>query len=128
MSLVVDTNVVIDLLRGRKEGLALLDPAREPIFVSTVTTHEVYAGMRDGEEEMTTTMLSGFVSVPYDAAAAKLTAGWWRSYRAQGVTLEFRDLAIAALAVMRGLPLATGNAKHFPMPELRVEQWPPPPV
>jgi len=128
LSLVVDTNVVVDLLRGREEGLSLLDPAREPIFVSTVTVHEIYSGMRAGEEEMTATMLSGFVPVAFDEPAAKMTAGWWRSYRAQGVTLEFRDLAIASLAVTRGLPLATGNAKHFPMPELRVEQWPPPPV
>jgi predicted nucleic acid-binding protein len=128
VSLVVDTNVVVDLLRGREEGAALLDPAREPIFVSTVTVHEIYSGMRTGEEEMTATMLSGFVPVAFDEPAAKMTAAWWRSYRTQGVTLEFRDLAIASLAVTRGLPLATGNAKHFPMPELRVEQWPPPPV
>jgi predicted nucleic acid-binding protein len=36
--------------------------------------------------------------------------------------------AIAATAALRNLPLATGNVKDFPMPALRVEQWPPPPV
>jgi predicted nucleic acid-binding protein len=128
VSLVVDTSVVIDLLRGREEGLHLLEPLWEPLMVSTVTIHEVYAGMRSGEEEMTETMLSSFVPLSFGTAEARLTGGWWREYRAQGVTLNLRDLAIAAAAVSRNLPLATGNVKDFPMPELRVEQWPPPPV
>jgi hypothetical protein len=31
---------------------------------------------------------------------------------------------IAAAAVGIGARLATGNLKHFPMPELDVEHWP----
>jgi predicted nucleic acid-binding protein len=128
VSLVIDTSVVIDLLRGREEGLHMLEPVWEPLLVSTVTVHEIYAGMRPGEEEMTETMLSSFVPLSFGVTEARLTSGWWKAYRAQGVTLDFRDLAIAAAAVSRGLPLATGNVRDFPMPELRVEQWPPPPV
>jgi predicted nucleic acid-binding protein len=128
VSLVLDTTVVIDLLRGHEEGISLLEPSREPLMISAVTVHEIYAGMRPGEEEMTETMLSGFVHVPFGTVEARLTGAWWRSYRARGVTLDLRDLAIAAAAVARDAPLATGNVKDFPMPELRVEQWPPPPV
>lgn len=128
MSLLVDTNVVIDLLRGREQGLHLLESDRDPLMVSVVTVHEIYAGMRTGEEEMTETMLSGFELVPFGADEARLSGRWWREYRERGITLDLRDLAIAAAAVVRGLPLATGNVKDFPMPELRVEQWPPPPV
>jgi predicted nucleic acid-binding protein len=128
MSLVVDTSVVIDLLRGREEGLHLIDPVWEPLMISSVTAHEVYAGARPGEEEMAETMLCSFVSLSFGTREARLTSGWWKAYRARGVTLDFRDLAIAAAAVSRGVPLATSNVKDFPMPELRVEQWPPPPV
>jgi len=128
VSLLIDTNVLVDLLRGREQGLHLLEPDRDPLMVSVITVQEVYAGMRSGEEEMTETMLSGFELVPFGAEEARLTGGWWSEYRQRGITLDLRDLAIAAAAVVRGVPLATGNVKDFPMPELRVEQWPPPPV
>jgi tRNA(fMet)-specific endonuclease VapC len=125
---VVDTSVVIDLLRGREEARSLLQPPWEELIVSTITVHEVYAGMRPGEEERTAMMLAGFEVLPFGSAEARLTGRWWRDYREKGVTLDFRDLAIAAVAVMRNLPLLTGNVKDFPMAELRVEQWPPAPV
>lgn len=97
-------------------------------MISAVTIHEVYRGMRPGEEEMTDAMLSSFVALPFGPLEAELTGTWWRDYRSEGTTLGFQDLAIAAAAVIHGLPLLTGNTKDFPMPELRVEQWPPPPV
>lgn len=128
MSLVLDTNVVVDLLRGREEALPLLDPGREPLMISTITAHEIYAGMRSGEEKMTEAMLSSFVLLSFGSNEAKLTGEWWREYRSKGITLDFRDLAIAATAVARSLSLVTSNLRDFPMPELRVEQWPPPPV
>jgi predicted nucleic acid-binding protein len=126
VSLVVDTNVVIDLLRGREEATRLLEASWEPLMVSAVTVHEIYMGMRPDEEEMTETMLSSFMMLSFGAEEARLTSAWWRTYRARGITLDFRDLAIAAAAVTRNLTLATANVKDFPMPELRVEEWPPP--
>jgi tRNA(fMet)-specific endonuclease VapC len=127
VGLILDTTVVIDLLRGREGSAVLLEPTRDPLMISTVTVHEVHSGMRAGEEEMTRAMLSSLVPLPFGEAEAELTGAWWREFRSQGVTLDFRDLAIAATAVARDLPLATSNLKDFPMAELRVEQWPPPP-
>lgn len=128
MGLVLDSSVVIDLLRGNALDCSLLDPGREPVLVSTVTVHEVLAGARAGEAERTQGMLSSFGIVPFGLREAELSARWRMEYRAQGVTLKLADAAIAATAAIRNLPLATGNVKDFPMPELRVEQWPPPPV
>jgi len=128
MGLVLDSSVVIDLLRRNASDPSLLDPAREPVIVSTVTVHEVLAGMRAGEEERTRGLLSSFVVVPLGLAEAEMSAKWRMEYRARGITLELPDTAIAATAAIRNLPLATGSVKDFPMPELRVEQWPPPPV
>jgi predicted nucleic acid-binding protein len=128
LGVVLDSSVVIDLLRGNASDPSLLDPAREPVIVSTITVHEVLAGMRSGEEQRTLDLLSSFVVAPFGAPEADLSARWRLEFRARGVTLELPDTAIAATAAIRNLPLATGNVKDFPMPELRVERWPPAPV
>lgn len=128
MSLLLDTNIVIDLLRGKDAGLHLLEPEREPLMIAAVTVHEVHSGMRVGEEARAEEMLSSFTTLSFGIAEARLSGAWWRRYREQGVTLDLRDLAIAAAAVVRDVPLATGNVKDFPMPELRLEPWPPPPA
>jgi predicted nucleic acid-binding protein len=52
-----------------------------------------------------------------------LSAQWRREYQSRGLTLELPDTVIAATAAIRNVPLATGNVKDFPMPELLVEQW-----
>jgi predicted nucleic acid-binding protein len=123
MGIVLDSSVVIDLLRGNIADPSVLDPAREPVMISTITVHEVLCGLRDGEEKMTDAVLESFTVVPFGAFEAELSARWRREFRAEGVTLKIADVGIAATAALRGVPLVTGNVKDFPMPELHLEQW-----
>lgn len=123
MGLVLDSSVVIDLLRGDVFDESVLDSAREPVMISTVTVHEVIVGLKKGEEAFTDAVLSSFSIVPVGVAEAELSAYWRREYGLRGQTLEFTDTAIAATAAIRNVPLATGNVKDFPMPELQIEQW-----
>lgn len=52
-------------------------------------------------------------------------AGRWRGeYARKGVTLSQADCLIAAATIGVGARLASGNPKHFPMPELDIEHWP----
>jgi predicted nucleic acid-binding protein len=123
MGVVLDTSVVIDLLRGHVADDSVLSIEREPVMISTVTIHEVYVGLRDSEADLTEAVLKSFAIVPFGGVEARLTGSWWRRYRAKGITLPLEDTMIAATAAIRGLPLLTGNVKHFPMPELQVERW-----
>lgn len=123
MGLVLDTSVVVDLLRGDVFDESVLDPAREPVMISTMTVHEVLVGLRPHEAAFTEAVLSSFAVVPVGIAEAELSAHWRREYGRHGLTLELPDTAIAATAAIRNVPLATGNAKDFPMPELSIEQW-----
>lgn len=126
MPLFLDTSVVIDLLRGADYTAHLLQ--RRPLLVSPVTIHGVLRGMRPAEADRTFDLLAALKVVSIGQGEAALSAHWRREFAARGITLDMPDTLIAAGAALQGVPLATGNMKDFPMPELQVEQWPPPPV
>ncbi len=68
--------------------------------------------------------LGGMRLAPLGSEQGELAGRWRRDYARRGVTLSQADCLIAAAAVGVGAALATGNPKHFPMPELTVERWP----
>lgn len=125
MGLFLDTNVVIDVLRGAAYARDLI--RREPLLISPVTVHEVMTGMRDGEERATLGLFHGLLVAPVGRAEGELSGRWRREFAARGVTLSPQDTLIAAGAVVGATPLATANVKDFPMAELRLERWPSPP-
>lgn len=127
MALFLDSSVMVDLLRGADYGPALV--AREPLLIAPITVHGVLRGSRgEDEDDRIFDLLAALEVVAIGQEEAELSARWRRGFAAKGVTLDMADTLIAACAFLRSLPLATGNVKDFPMPELRVEQWPPPPV
>jgi predicted nucleic acid-binding protein len=127
-AVLLDTTVVVDVLRGRPGTLARLDalePAGDTPYVCAVTAEEVSSGLRSGEREAAIELFEGLAAAPLGIAEGRL-AGWWRrSYRARGQTISQADALIAAAAVGLGARLATGNPKDFRRIEgLEVEHWP----
>lgn len=120
VSCVVDTDVVIDFLRGRDYVRGLLDhwASRGLLGVSAVTHLEVYHGMREGEEAATNAFLDGLVAVPVDVPVARKAGALLRELRPQGLTIGPADALIAATALTLGVPLLTNNLEHYPFPEL----------
>lgn len=127
MSVVLlDTTVLIDILRGRPV-LARLRRLRDRTDVpatSPVNVEEVVRGLRGPEERSVAGLLDGLTVVPLDRAAGERAGAWRREYASAGTTLSQADCLIAAAALTIGGRLATGNPRHFPMPELDVEHWP----
>lgn len=116
MAAVIDTSVIIDVLRGVDEARELLRAeVRTGVHASEITRVEVLAGMRRSEEAATRALLGVFRwhAVDEDVAesAGELGRVWLPSHRGIGAA----DLAIAATAQRLGLPLHTLNVKHFPM-------------
>jgi predicted nucleic acid-binding protein len=121
----LDTTVLIDVLRGRAAGERLrgLRAAGTLPAVCAVNVEELARGLRPGEEDAVARLLEGLVIAPLGRAEGERAGRWRRDFAARGVTLSQADCLIAAAAVGAGLPLATGNPRHFPMPELQVEHW-----
>ncbi len=116
----LDTDVLIDLLRGRAAARAfLLDATSHSVpCCSAISVAEIHAGMRPEESEPTTALLDGLVVFPVTRPIAEL-AGHFR-WRAKARRLELADCLIAATACVEGASIVTGNAKDYPMPEVTV--------
>jgi len=117
---VVDTDVLIDVLRGREIARTfLLDVTRHTAACcSVISVAEIHAGMRPAEAEATARLLDGLLVLPVTRQIAEL-AGHLKA-RTRGRRLELADCLIAASAIVEGAALATGNVKDYPMPELTV--------
>jgi predicted nucleic acid-binding protein len=119
--MVLDTDVVIDLLKNKPDVvaqfLALLE-SKTIFLVSPVVVAEIYAGAFEREHKA----IEGFFRlcqvVVLDGDTGR-TAGLYAkrfSKAFQGVSLE--DFLLAATARAHQCPLWTHNRKHYPMDDV----------
>ena len=126
-AVLLDTTVLIDLLRGRAGAVrrlsALRDAGDQP-YVCAVNVEEVVRGLKAEGEAATRTLFAGMLLAPLGVEEGERAGAWRRDHAARGVTLSQADCLVAAAAAGIGATLATGNPRHFPMPGLRVDPWP----
>ncbi|MBN9215491.1 MAG: hypothetical protein ABS62_04590 [Microbacterium sp. SCN 70-200] len=113
----VDTSILIDVLRGQDAAVAVLQAShrRGPLHASEITRMEVLAGMRPREEAPTRTLLRLLTWHPVDEGVAERAGALGREWLPSHRGIDSADLAIAATALGLGVPLLTRNVKHFPM-------------
>jgi predicted nucleic acid-binding protein len=122
----LDTTVLIDVLRGTPEARARvedLERRRDTAFVCAINVEELVRGLRPEEEEVAGRLLLGLRIAPLGLPEGMRAGSWRREYAQRGITLSQSDCLVAAAAVSTGARLATGNPKHFPFEELTVEHW-----
>lgn len=128
MPVLLDTTVIIDLLRGRAAAVSRTEElARtgELVFTSVVNVEEIHRGLRGPLERAAAgRLLEGLRLAPLGRVEGARAGEWRRQHAEQGVTLSQADCLIAAAAYSVGARLATGNPKHFPMSDVAVEHWP----
>lgn len=126
-AVLLDTTVLIDLLRGRPDAIRRLRTLREvgdDPYVSAVNVEEAVRGLRAREHETTRRLFDGLRTAPLGADEGWRAGEWRREFARRGRTLAQADCLVAAAAVAVGGRIATGNPKDFPMRELSVEHWP----
>ncbi len=126
MNLLLDTTVLIDVLRNRRGRRELLAEAvREGCMLATTAINlaEIHAGMLPGEEVRTEEFLEGLECYPITKAIARRAGKLKWEWSRKGQTLALDDMLIAATAVEHGLTLMTDYRMDFPMRDLTLYEF-----
>jgi predicted nucleic acid-binding protein len=107
--LLLDTNILIDVLRGEPLALGWLEAQPRPA-ISVITWIEVLVGCRAGEAERVEPWLASFEHLSLDHAVARTTVELRQRHG-----LKVPDAIILATATCHGLTLATRNSRDFPL-------------
>ena len=114
-AILVDTDVLIDFLRGNDKAISFIDEVSPHIILSPIVVAELYAGVKGADE---LSVLDNFISlfriVPIDSDIAKSGGLYKRDFgKSHGVGLA--DAILAATADKENAELKTLNVKHYPM-------------
>ena len=123
MQVLVDTSVLIDALRLRRQRRELLYELVQnghSLVTTAINVAEIYAGMRPWEEQRTNNLLDLLLCYELTKTTARLAGTLKSEWANEGRTLALADAIIAAMALERDCALMTDNRKDFPMPQLNL--------
>lgn len=113
--LLIDTDVLIEYLKGRAEAVEYLEGLTSDLYLPAISVAELFAGVKGDEQEKSLGhLLQAFVVLPVTESTARLGGLYRRDYRPSQGT-GFADALIAATAEEKGADLVTFNRRHFPM-------------
>lgn len=122
MTVIVDTSVLIDHLRGDERARRVVSQAGSSgarVAASVLTKIEILAGVRADETEATRRLLDRLEWIDVDDAIAERAGELAGRYLRSHPGIEVVDYVIAASTDRLGAELLTRNVRHFPMfPEL----------
>jgi predicted nucleic acid-binding protein len=112
MSLLLDTNIIVDLLNGHQQTRAYLQTLKK-INVSSITVYEVLAGctgVRSGQLNVAEVLFSKCNVASVSQAISMRAAGYQRRWNQKR---KMADFLIEATAEELGFELVTRNPKDF---------------
>ena len=113
--LIVDTDLVIDFLRGSGPGADLVeDSLRSGVLrFSAVTAFELRLGADFVRRRRQVEAMFARRTLPLDVAAAMLAGEIYARLERTGDRIGVQDALIAGICRRFELPLATRNVRHF---------------
>jgi len=114
-SILLDTDVLVDFLRGHSKAVAFVNAHSARIILSSIVVTELYSGVKgDADQAALDNFVSLFRIIPVSAEIAKAGGLYKRDYgKSHGVGLA--DAILAATAEAENAELKTLNTKHYPM-------------
>jgi tRNA(fMet)-specific endonuclease VapC len=118
---VIDTDLLIDLLRNQKRATAFVAKLEEKNYVlatTAINVFELHHGAHKSQESeknlQTIHILIGrLIVLPFTSKAAQKAGQIYAQLEIQGQPIGLRDTLIAAIALTRECSVATPNQAHF---------------
>lgn len=129
MKYLVDTDWVVEYLKGRDPAVRVLDTmAPEDLAISLITYGEIYEGIYSGRDPKRAAQgfsqfLQGVEVIPVNKSMMRRFAQIRGQLRKSGQIIGDLDILIAATALYYDLTLITHNIRHFSrVPNLKLYQ------
>ena len=114
--MLIDTDVIIWYMRGNLTARETIEKHRE-FTISVVTYMELVQGMRNKNElaALRKALNSWSTKIIYITEEISSKAMFYVEQHYLSHSMQLADALIGATAVSHGIPLLTGNAKHYKM-------------
>jgi tRNA(fMet)-specific endonuclease VapC len=125
----IDTDVLVDLLRNKKEAASFVSDLEKKGFLlatTAINAYELHYGVhksRHPEKIMQSTklLLSKLVLLSFNTRSAQKAGHIYAELERKGQQIGLRDTFIGAIALTKGFSVATRNVDHFTkIPDLKV--------
>lgn len=116
MTILLDSTVLVDLLRLRTDRALLLDShvrRGNSLATTVINVAEVYAGMKPHEAAHTAALFDNLEIHEVTFPIAKRAGMLVNQAARKGRTVTVADMVVAATAIEYGFTVATDNRKHF---------------
>jgi len=113
IKLLVDTDIIIDSLRGIKSAKELFRSAQFDIYCSVLSKKELLSmvGLSESERKKINALLSNLKVLKIDQDISRKYTLLLNKYGEQQTSIA--DFIIAATAWSKNIPILTRNKKHF---------------
>lgn len=112
--MVIDTDVLIWYMKGNKNAYKTIEDSKN-FFISVVTYMELVQGMRDKNElnKLRRALHAWNSKILYISEEISVKAMFFVEQHYLSHSIQLADALIGATAISHGLPILTGNDKHY---------------
>lgn len=125
--MIIDTDVLIWYMRGNDQAYRVIEGSRG-FFLSVISYMELVQGMRDKKEliSLRKALHSWDTKIIYISEEISVKAMFYVEQHYLSHSLQLADALIGATAISCGLPLLTGNNRHYRvLKDLQVKRFKP---
>jgi len=123
--MLIDTDVLIWYMRGNEKAYQVIENV-DNFFISVVTYMELVQGLRNKKElnHLRKALHGWNAQILYVSEEISAKAMFYVEQHFLSHSMQLADALIGATAIARGLPMLTGNDKHYKvMKELEIKKF-----